>query len=758
MSHKTWKPALLTSAAVCLLATSAIAQDAEPADQAVASTEEVEPRRLTAVTVSAQKREQNLQDVPISISAYRGDMLREQGIDSPTDFNAKVPNVNLGFNTGEQASVEVRGIASTFFAQNTDSPAGFYIDEVYTAARSAQLPQFFDLERVEVLRGPQGTLYGRNTTAGAFNFISRKPTGDGQNGFIDVTVAEYGQVDIQGAFETPLSDQWSLRIAGQSRQREGLGRNGDGGKINDRDDLAGRISLRFQGGNTDATLRVFGNTSSNGGIYWKEGFSDPSGTNPLSAFFWDPTFVPDPDPFVVGANQQINEVDNLGATLSVDYDFEAVTLTSITSVLNSDNYMTHEFDGRPERLGVIDPFSSEVEQFSQEFRLTSNGSGPLSWILGANFFESEVAVDNRYVVDAVTVGVPLNIGDLLFNVDAAGAETTTSTAIFADLNYDLTDRARVNLGLRYTNDEKDINYSVSNPLTVFADPAALTVGSQTAADFGLSVVPGTGGTVVNLDHSETWEEPTWKLGFEYDLADDVMGFATYSRGYRSGGFNMGPWFGTSEGLPFNPEQIDSYEVGLKSTLWDGRLTANLSAFYYEFEDIQINVPQAIGLTIANAGASEAKGAELEISGILTDNWDINFAAGWLDGEFTEFVTDIDRSGEKFGQPDFTANLYTEHRFPISAGDIFVRGDITYRGEERFGSTPAFFQTEEAYWRVDGQIGFRWNDMPLEALIFARNIGDESYLTVTDVVPPWMLQQSFTEPRILGARLTYRWND
>lgn len=711
------------------------------------------------IIVTSQKRAQSLQDVPISVSAFKGESLKQQGIETPKDFTAKVPNVNLSFNTGEQASVEVRGIASTFFAQNTDSPAGFYLDEVYTAARSAQIPQFFDLERVEILRGPQGTLYGRNTTAGAFNFISRKPDANGDtNGFVDLTVGKFGQVDIQGAFETPISDKVSVRLAGQKRYRDGYGRNGDGGKINDVDDIAGRFSIRYQGERSDATLRVFGNKTRNGGVYWQEGFSDPAGTNPLSAFFWDPTFVPDPDIDVIGANQQRNEVDNIGATFTFEHDFDAVTLTSISSVLNSKNDMSHEFDGRPQDLGLIDPFFSDVNQISQELRLTSAGAGPLNWIIGANYFKSDIEVDNTYIIDGISVGLPVNIGDVILNVNTFGEEETVSMAVFGDVNYDLSDRARINLGLRYTKDKKNINYSVINPLTFFTDPTTIAVDGGTAADFGLAYTDMSG-IAINVTHEEKWSEPTWKVGLDYDISDNTMGYISYARGYRAGGFNLGPWFETSEGLPFNPESVDSFEGGLKNRLFDNRLTANLSLFYYKFNDIQVNVPQAIGLTIANAGKSKGYGAELELNGRVTDNWDISIGAGVLKGEFTEFVQGpVDRSGEEFGMPSFTANIYSEYRVPVDYGNWFVRGDLSYRGEERFGSDPVFFQTQGGYTRVDGQVGLSLGDRPLEFSLWVKNLTDTRKLTASDPVPPWMLEVSYNEPRSFGARAVYRWGE
>lgn len=566
---------------------------------------------LEETIVTAQKRPQSLQDVPISVSVTQGEKLDQFSLNGLEGFSASIPNVTIAENA-TQDSVTIRGIGSGA-NHGFEQSVGTFIDGVYFGRGRSSRSPFLDVERVEVLKGPQGVLFGKNTIAGALNITTRKPA-DELEGSID---AEYfegdGSYGVTGIVSGPLADTAAGRLVFKKHEADGYVENtvtGDDGTEKDETFFRGVFSWDI----SDAlalTLKAEASSFDQTGRHMQliEG-------GPITPLYQsvDPNYEQNFDykrsvnnP-VFGADFDNTEAQNISATLN--YDFEHFSLVSITAFVGYeyDNNIPANFAANIETAAKR--YDEEHSQFSQEFRLQSDTGGSLEYIVGV-FYQTE-EVDHLQFFDFDTAqgqadGFPLPpfVGRTTFDLE----QDTDSLAVFAQGTWNINDSLRATLGLRYTNDEKDLDFAQSTTGSL-PFPNRTTVDSRSDSD----VTPS--------------------FNIQYDATDNIMLYASLSQGFKSGGFDF------ESGEKFEEETVDSWEIGMKSTLAGGAVELNAAIFSSEFEDLQVAAWNGQAFVTSNAAASTTEGIEIDGRWQISDSLMLTGAVAFLNAEYDDFTTAV----------------------------------------------------------------------------------------------------------------------
>ncbi|MDE0156775.1 MAG: TonB-dependent receptor [Gammaproteobacteria bacterium] len=685
---------------------------------------------IEEVIVTAQKREQSLQDVSVAITAFSGDEINVFGMVDAWDIAMHTPNMAMtGFYDYSRVEIVMRGISlNNLFGSIDQPPVAVYQDEVYVGARAA-LSQMFDLERVEVLRGPQGTLYGRNTTGGAVNFIANKPSEE-PNLTGSFTYGRYDQVGGEIAGNMPLSDTLAIRAAGVYRTSDGWAHNQfDGSTANGHDNYAGRIMLSWKpNSNIDALLTVHGSSAeSDTPAIHALGYGnfEPNDLLPFAGVFYQE----DPD-FHTFSNDQPGFEDNetFGLAANIKWNVGNVTMTTIFSYDEHDTVLHEDTDGTPYDMFTID-YADEFESWSFEQRAAGNAEGGplqgLDWVIGFNYYEDETvtANDTRFFFDPVLA--PLDFLPLSFEGFSNYTQDGSVWALFADFRYPLAEKFAFNGGVRYTDEEKDFDWELSDNY----------------------------GSLFLVDETESWDAFTGRAGLEWTPTEDLLFYANYSRGFKSGGFNgvvlspPPPGFSLPN-VSFDPEFIDAYEIGMKSSWLDNRLIINASMFRNDLKDQQfLVVLPGIIFQIDNAAASTVDGIELEMQFRPVEGLYIQFGLGLLDAEFDEFI-DADGASHA-GNPlpatsDVNLNGVVQYTLPLGGmGTLTPRFEFTHYSEQnydRFGKnridsllgyhiTPKV-DIQEAYEVFNASLTWRSVDEKYSLMAWIRNLSDEEYVYKT----------------------------
>ncbi|MDP9066291.1 MAG: TonB-dependent receptor, partial [Pseudomonadota bacterium] len=556
---------------------------------------------LTEIVVTAQKREQNLQDVPVAVDAFSGAALQAAGAVQPVDLAAVTPNLSTKNAVGNTMPIfTLRGIGLNDFATNGTQPVGVYLDEVYLANNSELSFQLMDMQQVEVLKGPQGTLYGRNTTAGAVNFITNKPSQTVDAG-ADLTVGQWQLFGLNAYVNGPLTDTLSgrLSVSGE-RQFEGYFVNDVTGQHwGQTRRFNWRGQLLWDLGRTHVLVNLHGGVDKSDNWYYKWIAEAVPGQTPVSLQLAALAAQANPDLYHGNHTDQPQPyIDNLstGLTTTIDHDFDVATLKSITSIENLDDVRTEDFGGIPAADGW-NRYAGHLLQYAEEVRLTSNGARSWNWIVGG--FVGRDRLRERDLFNELQNPIYST-----YVFDEAYLQTTTSAAVFAHNDIALTDALRLTVGLRYTDEEK--HYTGGST----ALPGEH--GSNPFFPNGTVCVPN-----CLVDTRLKYHEPTGKVGLDYRF-DDILTYVSASRGYKSGGVTG--FYVTDVGAKaaYNPEFINAYEAGFKSDWANKTLRINGAVFYYDYRDLQAFgvVPNAAGAAefrIFNIAKSRVDGLELETS-------------------------------------------------------------------------------------------------------------------------------------------------
>ena len=747
---------LIGTGAVALLWTGgAVAQtETEPQEDASA-------RRLESIVVTAQKRSEDVQDVPIAITALSSSTLEKQRVTDVTSLDNLVPGLRIAAaDAAANPKIFIRGAGLNDFNPTSSSGVGLYVDGVYIGSPLAQFSTFYDLDRVEVLRGPQGTLYGRNTTGGAINVISKRPTFSPE-GYASVEAGNFGSVEVNAAYGGPIvGDKLAFRVAGQYAEDDGFSTNAvTGNKVNNTERYAVRGSLLYTPDDlTDILLTV--NTFSNrGGAVQPKSRqlfpADPSAAGPdgvcAPAFFrsglcTDALGFADTsaDPYTITADVEgKDKVDLWSAALTIDREIGDLTLTSITAYQDVERSAHENTDSSP--LQMLEAFYNNTqEQFSQELRLASDGER-LKWVVGGYYMKDTTTSDSAY--DILRILRPLFITpenptgvspeNSVIYLGYPYTQKTDTYAIFGQADYELAPGLILTAGLRWSADEKSMDYS-------------------TLAE---GVLP-----VFSYRADKTFSDWSGKIGLKYDLTDTTNIYASYSRGYKSGGFFGGNADSPEQIAPYENETVNAYEIGSKSDLWDNRLRMNLSGFYYDYQDIQAySTVERNGLTVQvldNAAGAEMYGAEAEFTVMPIQNLDLSLGLAWLHAKYGDYNSlGDDYSGNQMPQaPEYSLTSRAAYAIHTKTGVVITPSiDVSYRSKVYFDSTMRERLSDPELWLVGAELSVMSPDGSIEAGLWGRNLTDEAYLTSANPIDSLGVDLlTYSRPRSAGLFLRYRY--
>jgi iron complex outermembrane recepter protein len=674
---------------------------------------------LEEVIVTAQKRSESVQDIPLAITALGSEMLDERGITDISSLASSVPGMHFG-QAGSNTRITIRGIGTEQTTVTGDPGVAFHIDGVYQARSSAGNALFYDLQRVEVLRGPQGTLYGRNATGGSINLISNPPVAE-LGGNVEAMIGDYDQQRYRGVLNMPLiDDKLLMRISGQYDSHDGYYENKTAGAddIQDADNVDLRAQLSYLVNESVDIRLIYNYATSKGAGFGRKALGDYPTSSPLPADQLYATATPNPnDPWKIYYND-IADRDNSrqGATLIVNWDLGAMALKSITAW--QDNEVDHIRDFDYSDADIMNENSNQDStQYSQELHLASTGTGPLEWITGLYWLSEESDVDywlNDQGAGLSNVFPTIDVG-LQYPTYFGNASSTDIDAFgaFGQASYSLSDKLKLTAGLRYSKDEKDSD--------IFRKSFLGRSGIQFSKD-------------------GDWDDVTWKVGAEWYVADESMLYASVSTGFKSGGFLQ-----QANAEPYDPEEITAWEIGSKNRFFDNRLQANVSAYYYDYTDMQLTTIRNLQRVTTNAGESEVKGIELELVARPIAGLDLGGSFAYTDSEFTDY-DDIDPqdpdagvqdlSGNRLPRtPEFTVNLSAAYTWDFDMGSLTSSLVYYWSDEVFFTAYNRVDDAQDSYHKTDARLAFNSADGSWYVALSAKNLEDDEIASQIQLASP-----------------------
>lgn len=724
-----------------VLATTRGSQGRETADEPIDVAEEATMRVLNAVQVTATRRMESVQDVPIAINALSGDMIDDFGIEDGDDILKLFPNLSQKQTSSYNPGITIRGVGTQSVHISTQQSVGLYVDDITAVSPFVSQLSLFDLERVEVLRGPQNTLYGRNTTGGAINYITRKAEiGAGTNGYARAEIGNGDRYGLEGAVGYELGEKAAIRIAGNYEDFAGFFTNlADGADFGGTEVISGRIHLAWQpieslrtdftysyaerDGFSNATVHI-GNFDSTGTlnpdcttgrtVSQAFGRSDCWVNISASQYLNSPGLVAetlggdvvrvnaaDPTRYLVnyttdnandiwnvpGSNTSTTSFENVSA--NIQYEFSFATLTSITSLLNTEIFAVNT----PDLHSFSNPQAGDWKTVSQEFRLTSTMDGPLQWLIGL-YYVDETSDQDTWIIRTDARISPAVLIDAHYK----------GTSLYGQLDYDLTDRLTLTLGARYTDDELEgIRYRTVQPRVT---------SIYNVADFGPDTRNLSGVTPSNP--TQALSEPAYKLGADYSYSEDILLYASYSTGFKGGAFDNRALSLLGD-QPISPEYIDAYEVGFKSTLSDGAIQLNAAVFHYDWEDQQLFEVIMGTPALVNVDQTEVVGAEIDMRWQASDNVYIQGGIGLLETEIvknTNVLLTNPNSQAQLGNelqstPSFSANLLASYSMPIGQGELTIQPSLRHQGEYFLRLDNSAASLRDALTLIDLRLGYRF---------------------------------------------------
>jgi iron complex outermembrane receptor protein len=742
----TLRNGLLAGTAVLALATSALAAET-----------------IEKVVVTAQKRSQDVQKVPISMSVLTGTQLDDRGIDGFAALKNQTPSLTFGAGvTGGENAITLRGVGSENVTGGGDPGVAVHSDGIYLGRTVGVEQTFFDVQRIEVLRGPQGTLYGRNSTGGAVNIISRKPELGVFATNADFSYGNYSAMTARAMFNVPLGDKAAFRFAGVVNTHDGYqdilspsAVCGDcEGDAADSFNVRGHLLFKLSD-NADLLLSA-GHFENNEpvGIRLREQFpannSGILGTNRFTGATPNPRDLRE-----VYKDQREGlamDTTNVSATLTWDMP-SGIQLTSVTAYQELFWNQVTDGDGSSLPLAVGNYWTNDSHQVSQELRFASTGEGANKWVAGLFLYRENVSQDFQFTDTGYNVFGPAPIPGNLFVFTNGGDIQTTSWAIFGQDDYRFEDGlfglpTTLTAGLRYTHDVKEGNDFLD---FLFFGGCAITTPAPT------------GGHCATKTFDESWNTLTGRAGIQIEQSEDVMWYATASRGYRSGGVLVGNFPGA-----YDPEYIWNYEGGVKTLMWDKRLQLNASAFWNTYSDMQVFIQDIGGSRIENAAEATIKGIEIDALAKPTDDLTVNFGFAWLDATYDQYTTIDSRAGSSGlpedltgnrlnRTPEFTVIAGAQYDVPISMGLLSLRADFRWQDEVFFRAQNLPIDRQEGYTKTDLRAILYLPGDTYKVEAFVQNLENEDVVN-NIVIPAQTLggptsQITLDPPRTFGVKVS-----
>ncbi|WP_425605413.1 TonB-dependent receptor [Pseudoxanthomonas putridarboris] len=671
---------------------------------------------LDSVKVTARKREETLQDVPVAVTAFTPETLDKLNIKDLGDLGAQVPNLTIYAARGSTSTVTayIRGVGQADPLWGVDPGVGIYLDDVYIARPQGALLDVFDVERIEVLRGPQGTLYGKNTIGGAIKYISRGlPTET--EGFASVTVGNYNQLDVKAALGGSIGGPDSGlrgRVSVASMNRDGFGKNTYTGQdVSDKEINAARLQLGAYSQDDFDVQFAFDYLDDQSGVRGAKMLAP----NPLA-----PAYPPTSDRYDIrSAMRNVNDTEMKGASATVNWrPNEDWAFKYIIAKRESDTETSIDFDVTPLTLVDVRAFYHD-NQVSQELQANFDGGGRARGVMGLYWFNGDAGgqVLNHFYNPLLAP----SLTNPLFG-DTQGVVNTESIAVYADWTFDLTDRLALNVGARYTDEDKH---------------AVALNRFYTGLDYDTSW-----GTAANFDKTVNFKNVSPKISLDYQITPDIMVYGLASRGFKSGGYNIraNTTSVPRSGEPFDDEKVDSYEIGSKMSFLDQRMFLNLAYFYNKYEDIQLSVFTSYTLPdgsssffgdFTNAGKGTVQGVEVEYQFLPTANWLISGNLAWLDAKYDEFIdagVNIADSQEFTNAPEFSGALNVEYRTDLAnGGNLSARVGYSYQSAVWPTTDLSPLIKQEGYGLLGAGVIWRANDAWSFSLQ-GTNLTDKEYRT------------------------------
>jgi iron complex outermembrane receptor protein len=697
------------------------------------------------IVVMAQRRAESIQEVPLAVSAFTGTFVRDTHIDNVKDLVRYTPGVTGDSHDSFIDTLSIRGIVTNDFGVGGDPSVGVFKNNLYQGRNGEVVTTLYDVERAEVLRGPQGFLFGRNSIGGAISVFTKRPDFSGSDGYVSLDVGERDRADVEGAVNLPVNENLAFRVAAFHSQESGYVDNKalpQADKMIAPDNSGGRISTRYQNDKLDVNLMVeYEHRKQSGSMYratQKGNWWD----------FWQsyfPTLAMPKDNRNISSNQGLGEEDDSNIWtygLQVDYDLGFATLTSQTEYKDHEYVYAEDFDAMP--IAFNDYAQNQKgKYFEQEFRLVSQGTDAFSWYAGVSLYkekidvmfsqhadENAMCIYNSYV--STGTGVTCDVAYPGFTYSPVGLLERNRTkgnydgwASYVDLSYEFNDKLDGSVGVRYTYDEKHFKLD------------ALPVESELGPAYAMGFT-----TDGYLADKKDWSEFTPRAILRFHPNNDWMTFASVTRGYKSGGFgsfaiNPPQPYGTvgvtkGQAVPddFNPETVWSYEIGTKGEVLDSRVRIAGNVYYYTYQDLQVNVQaNGGGIVVDNVGKVDGWGFETTLEWVASENVDLYVTGAYGDSEVKKaeaLCQDGTNScdGKPLPQvPKYSGSMIVNLHFPARHGDIIVTSELyaqsrTYGGLEQFSEA-----VNDAYADLTLRAGFRAAD-GWSVIAYVENVTDE----------------------------------
>jgi iron complex outermembrane recepter protein len=720
---------------------------------------------IDEVIVTAEKKEQSVLDVGMSVNAFAGADLSAAGVARPAELNGFVPSLNVKENIpGVSPIFTIRGVGLNNFAANNNPTVGVYVDEVFLTSTAMMTFSLYDIARVEVLKGPQGTLYGRNTTAGAIGFFTRRPEQEFAAD-ISTTYGNYERLEVEGSLNIPLSDTTAMRFSGLVvEQSEGFWEDRQGRSLGDQSVKSGRLQFAFDGGGAvSANLKIeYTDVDSEAGQF--DMFGTQSLANPLAVcapvaadridrsqcrdFFGnqnndgDPYKGDwDPDPFVM-------EQGNI--TFALKADVGEMQLNSITGYQFMDRTLGTDVDGTLIRQADF-VLGDDVDQLSQELRLSGSAGESMDWIVGLFYSRDNVdsVVDGNFsdLVAAFTGGAVTD--ERLQNLID---QRTTAWAAFAHTEWQLSDLFSLTLAARFTDEQKEFTATATD----------LSIRGGTGGGFFGAPDPNCGAAQVacnsisRIDDSEV----SWRTALNFKPTEDLLAYFSISRGFKSGGINGGFVSRSAVLAPFEPETVLAYELGAKADLLGGSMRLTGAVFYYDYEDVQTQVQVNVGglsvIRLGNVPKAEVQGAEIELRWLPTDRLDLGLGLSFLDTQLGAFSSPVGPVPAGNDLPNAPKNsLVSDVRYEVPIGDysLAFNANARYSDDAFRDSLNQRLVWTEASWVYNANVELaaaaKWS-----LSLWGRNLSDEQ---VSQSAANNGIGNGFTlpqAPRTFGATFKY----
>lgn len=714
---------------------------------------------LEEVIVTARKRQESMQDVPIAVTSI-SEQLKRSSMRNLQDVQSYVPNViidKIGSNNG--VSISIRGISFQDTDKSLDPPAGVILDGVYMGVIAGGTLNNFDMERIEVLRGPQGTLFGKNTTAGALNVIRTAPTRE-WGVKAKVGAGSWDMKEIQAIVNMPLTDNGGLKLYANKNEHDGFIENnviGDDIGIVDYQQFGATVAFNFtENFDVSFTAERVEDDSDVGAYANFNDFTNVACLLSVGVIPGDASGAPigsgcqDFDTESGEDNSSVDEPNTSETTndfynLTMNWAIGDWTLTSVTGYVDREEAFRGEYDASRLQLLYIEA-EQEYEQFSQEIRVNGSINDNINLTAGLYYWDSEYDQFQEsfdmwyYIVPGFGSAGGFGPGEISQPLDGTGENT--AYAAFASMDWQLTDRLMLNLGGRVTQEERKLTTAVPG---------------WSYVPLGIDIVPA--GPEQNF--KEDWTEFSPRVALSYDISDNFMAFASFSSGFKSGGF-----YARTQNVDdinsYDPEYVDTYEAGIKSEWFENRIRFNATAFYSEYEDKQEEVITNLGngnvtTIVLNAADAEIAGLELELTAQITSGLSAFFNYGYIDAEFTDFtVSDndgnaVDNSGlELRNAPEQTVGLGVDYFLPLSFGEFSAHYNYQWRDEYHtiLNNNPKGLVESAGFHNASIDMTFGEH---YKVSVYGRNIGDERYARVVDIgLSSW---GNYNPPEHYGVELS-----